>query len=243
MQNVRYLYRFRTNRSFPALSRCSADDDPGTGLAADGDSIGALNGFMEWDTTLTDQPAKWECTLRLRNLTSLWGPVVAPESVAVDVTPRRLQKLIVAPGAAFTWRATRVSDGVVAQGGAVTADSLGLVTVAALRVPRAGVVLTIEPAGALGVPAALGGAAIAIRLGAQPLRGRAELEISWPAWGPADAALLDVAGRRVRTLVAGESKPGRQRLIVDARDLPSGVLFLVARQGSLRATRRMVILH
>src|SRR5439155_20414108 len=34
MQDPQYLYRFRTNRSFPALSSCSADGDPGDGTAS-----------------------------------------------------------------------------------------------------------------------------------------------------------------------------------------------------------------
>ncbi len=244
MQNARDLYRFRTDRSYPALARGSADDDPGNGAATDGDSIGTLNGFAEWDTTLTDMPSKWECTLRLRNLTSLWGAAIAPESIAVDVTPRRLQRFNVTPGAPFAWRATRVIDGVIAQSGIVLADSLGLVTVTALRVPRSGVVLTLEPAGAVAVAMLpVSPAGIALRLGAQPLRGSADLEIAWPATGPADVALYDVAGRHLRTVFAGEARQDRHRVVIEANDLPAGVVFLVARQGPLRATARVIVLN
>src|SRR5439155_27216753 len=33
LQDPQVLHRFRTNRSFPALTHCSADDDPGDGNA------------------------------------------------------------------------------------------------------------------------------------------------------------------------------------------------------------------
>ena len=46
MQNPFYLYRFRTNKSFPAISRCSADDDPGDGSPTVGDSVGTVHGFV-----------------------------------------------------------------------------------------------------------------------------------------------------------------------------------------------------
>jgi hypothetical protein len=101
LMDYSYVYRFRSNLSFPALSNCSANGNPGDGYGADGDSIGTINGFVEWDAPLADSLARWKDRLRLRDLPTRWGPVVrAPDSVTVDVTPRRLQRFHVTAGAA-----------------------------------------------------------------------------------------------------------------------------------------------
>jgi hypothetical protein len=47
---------FRSDRSWPAFSHCSADGALGDGTPASGDSLGTLNGSMEWDPVVTDTP-------------------------------------------------------------------------------------------------------------------------------------------------------------------------------------------
>jgi dienelactone hydrolase len=243
MQNTRDLYRFRTDRSYPALSRCSADDDPGNGVAANGDSVGGLNAFAEWDTAIVDRPTSWECTLRLRDLVTLWGAVPAPESLAVDVTPRRLQRFAAAPGNSIAWQVRRVSDGVVTQSGTVVADSLGLVTVPAMRIVRAGVVVMLAAPSALDARESMPPDRIALRVAAQPIRGAASLRVAWPSAGRAEVELFDAMGRRVRTLFRGEVTSGTQALVLDAESLSAGVFFIVARQGDARLATRVVVIR
>lgn len=146
MQDPRYLYRFRTNLSYPALTHCTADSDPGDGHAASGDSVGTINGYVEWDTLLVDQPDLWRVTFTLRDLDTSWGPLPAPDTVTVDVTPRRLQQLVVTPGTSYRYTVTRVPDGGVLQAGTVVADTAGLVTVGGVMVTGQGSRLEIEPA-------------------------------------------------------------------------------------------------
>lgn len=242
IQGVRYLYRFRTNRSYPALSGCSADDDPGDGNAASGDSVGSLNGAIEWDPELLDTPTSWQVTLATRAQVTTWGVFPAPESLLVDVTPRRLQAFTVAPGGAYPWRVERLGDGALLATGVAVADTFGLVTVPGVRVLREGVRLLLGVAGALDA----GGAAVPARLAlAAPAvaRGRATLAVSWASAEPAEVAVFDLAGRRVRTLFAGVPSAAAQSLVLDLAGEPAGVLFVRARQGGAAATAKVVALR
>ena len=248
MQNTEYLYRFRTDLSFPALSNCSGDGNPGDGTAASGDSVGSINAYVEWDPAIVDQRQTWEVTLRLRDLTTLWGPVPAPESLAVDVTPRRLQALACVPDSVYSWQVTRLEDGAIVQQGAVTADPLGLITVPGVSVYRSGSRLTIqalrdyggpvtdvpgdrrEPAGAL------------LTLSPNPARSASLVRVAWPRAGEARVELYDTGGRLMRTLYRGTAA-GPLALRLDWRDTPAGLYFVVASQGGTRSTRRLVVLH
>ena len=243
MQDYAYVYRFRANLSFPALSNCSADGDPGDGHAAVGDSIGTINGFVEWAESVEDEPDAWRVILTLRDLTTLWGPVVrAPDSLTVDVTPRRLQRFRV--GEQNPWRVVRSSDGAIVQSGNIAADTIGVLTIPAVKVFRSGSQLEI-------------GQRLVTEVGAEtpppehsrpgiapvpcPLLGECALMIEWPRSGEATVAILDVAGRRVRTLFRGPADRGRQGVTLDSRGLHGGVYFVRAQQGGASAVRRVAI--
>src|SRR5258705_11626339 len=92
------LYRFRRDRSWPAFSHASCNDDPGTGDPATGDSIGSINGCVDWDDTIVDLADRWEVLIKPPAITTLSGVRPAPSFLTVDVTPKRLQKFIVHPG-------------------------------------------------------------------------------------------------------------------------------------------------
>jgi len=143
----------RRDRSLPAFTRCSLDDDVGTGTKLpepkdfknrwgrvlkdlyDGDSTGRINAHLRWQTeTIVDEPDRWEITVLLAS-----GKGGAPEDACtVDITPRRLQKLKVRPGQSFTWTAAPVGDGGKAASGDVKADKWGLVTLERVTVTRDG---------------------------------------------------------------------------------------------------------
>jgi hypothetical protein len=243
MQDLRSIYRYRLDRSYPALSHCSADFDPGDGTAASGDSVGTINGFVEWDTTLVDLPHRWQVRLYLRDLTTLWGTLPAPDSLTVDVTPRRLQHMLVTPGNLLAYTVARLPDSAVVQSGTVVADSLGLVTLPAAVVYRGGSLVALQLQGPVGVgPAPSGPAAPLVLLPRHPLRGSATLTVVWPHAGDARLDLLDVSGRLVRNLQRGPA-PATQSCRLDAAGLRSGVYFLLARQGPTTTVRRLVLLR
>ena len=248
MTQPSWLYRFRTDRSFPALSRCSADGDPGDGGAAGGDSVGTINGYVEWDTSFVDQPARWQVGLHTRDLTMRWGPAPGPDSATADVTPRRLQSFAVHPDSAYAWSVKRVADGAVVQQGTVVGDSLGLVTVPGVKIYRGGSLLRLSIPGTdwdavTGVsdrprpPARL-----ALALAPNPARGDATLSVRCPGGGEARVELFDPGGRRVREVYRGPGT-GTLTLRLDQRGLAGGLYFVVATQGGQRSIRRLVVLR
>lgn len=242
MQSPAYLDRFRTDRSFPALSGCDLDGDPGDGTPASGDSVGTLNGPVEWDVP-AETPSGWSVTLTLRALELTTSTVPAPESALVDVSPRRLQAFVIAPLAVVPYRIVRSADEAVLAAGMATADSFGVVTVPRVRVLRAGTRVELgAPAVATAAPA---GGPPRLRLScASPVRGGAfEAIVDWPAGGEGRLELLDVGGRRVLSLFEGGVAAGRQRYRARPGSLPPGLYFLSARCGDARSLRRVVALR
>ena len=60
--------------------------------------------------------------------------------------------------------------------------------------------------------------------------------------GEVGVDLLDLAGRRARTLFSGASR-GPATIALDPAGLAPGVYLVLARQGELRGTRRVVVIR
>ncbi len=120
----------RIDRSLPAFTRCSLDDNPGNGDPSDGDRKGQLNMYLRWDTgDIVDEQDRWEATV--------WLIDAAPrDACTADVTPRRLRKLRPRPGDAFRWSAASLGDGREIQSGAAEADPHGLLTLTGIRIAK-----------------------------------------------------------------------------------------------------------
>jgi hypothetical protein len=137
----------RMDRSLPAFTNCSLDDDPGTASKLksprqvtigsetkkdpyDGDSTGQVNLYLRWDSeTIVDTPGSWEITVALTE--------AAPESrCTVDITPRRLRQFSSRPRRKYKW--SNASQGRTTQSGQVIADEWGLVTLDKVVVTKAG---------------------------------------------------------------------------------------------------------
>jgi hypothetical protein len=126
---------FRRDESVPALSNASGN----AGIPPDGP--GGYNLSLEWSSSgndfagpPVDTPEQWAVVLR-----SMAG------AQTVDVTPRRLQQFDAVLGRAYTWQNIRLSDSVVIQEGAVTADTEGLIIIAGFEVGESGNQLIIRP--------------------------------------------------------------------------------------------------
>ncbi len=243
-QDFRYLYRFRTDLSFPALSNCSVDNNPGDGNPAVGDSVGCINGWVEWDTTATDRNVEWGMRLWTRSLPLEAGWVNGPESLKVDVTPRRLQQFKIIAGSQVRCTIVRNVDGAVVRDEVVTADGGNLITVRQAPIYRTGTTIHLQALGALAVdgPPPVSGR-IRLALTRNPVGPLAAIELSWPAAGEARLDVMDVSGRIVRTLFRGVAAQGPVRFTLATRDLGAGVYFLVASQHNARAIERAVVLH
>jgi hypothetical protein len=99
-----------------------------------------------------------------------------------------------------------------------------LTTVTAVE-PNAGV-----DAFALGAPAP------------NPAAGRSLLTFAIPTRTPVHLSLLDVQGREVELLADGVREPGRYTAALEASDLRAGIYFVRMQAGSMRLTRRVVVI-
>ncbi|MCS6917234.1 MAG: MopE-related protein [Chitinophagales bacterium] len=97
-------FRYRTNVSYPAFSNCSANEDPGQGNDVTGDSVGSVNGYLDWSNPLSDDSLQWQIKIFMRDLPTINGSKVAPDSCTVDLTPRRRQGFRPAPGSWVRWQ-------------------------------------------------------------------------------------------------------------------------------------------
>ncbi|MFM7232666.1 MAG: T9SS type A sorting domain-containing protein [bacterium] len=168
----------------------------------------------------------------------------APESLTVDVTPRRTQRFRPAVGQRVAWRVTRLSDGALLQSDTVTVDALGRVTVPGARVRSGGTRLVLQTiAGVLAVPGQGGAANLLLAPFVSPTRTRAELAGTWAQSGPAELALYDVTGRRTRTWVSGPVTAGPWRVTADLGGLGPGVYLVRAEQAGVARTRRLILLR
>jgi len=199
---------------------------------------------MDWDPAVVDLPDQWQAKLLTRDLTTLWGTLPAPESLTVDVTPRRVQHLDPAPGSLLHWTATRTSDGAQVQSGTVLLDSLGRVTVPSVKVYRTGTTLVVLLPAFAAVPGAPPHAArLTFAPPPNPAGRRVTLAVEWPLAGRARLELFDTSGRRVRTLLDGETVAGPWHCDVDLAGLAPGVYLARADASGQRATRRLVVLR
>ncbi|HUM47868.1 MAG TPA: T9SS type A sorting domain-containing protein, partial [Chitinophagales bacterium] len=98
------LLRFSTKLSYPAFSNCNMNDDPGDEINPlppyyDGDTIGSVNGVLNWvDNTIAETANSWQTEVYSSQFLltdSTWYPFTGlPKYVKADITPRRLQQFV-----------------------------------------------------------------------------------------------------------------------------------------------------
>ena len=245
MVDPAYLYRFRSDRSYPAFTNCSLDDDPGTGVFASGDTIGTINGFMEWDTTLVDLPDMWQATLRMRSLYADGNITLpAPDSCLADVTPNRVQRLTFTPGTSVPFSVRRMPDYAVIQSGLAPVDALGRPTALQVRIKKTGVLITFgrQPSFLLDAGTPPPASRMRLALSANPVRGVLRLSTAWTAGTAGRVDLLDIAGRIVKPIYAGPRPPAGE-LAVDTGRLAPGLYLVHASAGTEHVTERVVVIH
>lgn len=126
----------RLDQSYPAFSNCSIDHDSGDGDVNDGDPIGTINGYLQWDpTSIEDSEYRWSIVLSLH-------PDAPGSKCTVDVTPRRLQTFAPSPGMSFQYEVLSNSGDSLASG-SILVDGNGIVTVLAVPVSVLGTRLVL----------------------------------------------------------------------------------------------------
>ncbi len=238
------LYKYRADRSYPAFSNCSVNSNFGNGDALTADPIGNINGAMDWDETALDETeVHWGTTLRARALVTADGTLGAPESLVVDVTPRRLQRFIIAEHVSYRYEVRRVDDGALTQSGFATPDPDAVLTLPQIKVYRSGVRLSVFPNSTTGVnPGSPARSQPHVSLSRNPVQVKASLRIEWPGVGEAFVELFDPQGRRVRTEFQGIAKGVTERTFNTA-GLAPGLYLVSARQGASHMTRRVTVIR
>ena len=133
------------DKTVPAFTYCSLDNNPGNGNPAVGDSTGGLNQYLWFEQNgSTDTASTWEMTCLLISS----APAV---TCTVDITPRRCQAFKPAVGTVCNWTNTDVGTGTVIASGTATVDANGLVTLPQVTVGKSKNRISIT------VPAALVG--------------------------------------------------------------------------------------
>ena len=129
------------NKTLPAFTYCSLDNNPGDGTDSNGDASGMLNGYMLWQPQdSTDTAGKWE-------ITSLLISAAPAATCTVDITPRRCQAFRPTAGTICAWTNTDVTTGSTLASGTVTVDANSLVTVPQATVTKSKTRLTIKIVG------------------------------------------------------------------------------------------------
>jgi hypothetical protein len=127
----------RLDRTLPAFTNCSLDEDPGDGDPATGAREGGSNLHLYWDPeSSADEVGRWSMVLKLNKQ--------APkDDCTVDVTPRRCFQFRAREGAKVRWK-TLSAAGAEIQSGESVADRWGLVTAVGVQVNKQGTRLTME---------------------------------------------------------------------------------------------------
>jgi hypothetical protein len=142
------MLNLKSDQSLPAFTRCSLDDNYGSGAELspprrfelrpgrfktdfyDGDHEGQLNQYLFWETAdIVDESGRWEMTIGLI-------PQAPKDDCAVDVTPRRTRKFNPSPGIMVDW--VNLSGGREVQRGQAVVDEYGLVTIPKVSVGKGG---------------------------------------------------------------------------------------------------------
>lgn len=242
-RDPRLLYRYRNDRSYPAISNCSTDDDPGDGVYNHGAMLGTIHGYVQWDSLLTDTPLRWSVGLQLKSLQLQDRVLAPPDSATMDVTPRRLQHFALSPGNEIIYLVVRNSDNAFIQIGSVTVAADGTVTIPAVRVYPAGVKLSLASTVSTGVGGALTPLRPGITFARTPARGPTAFRIVWPAYGSARADLYDVSGRAVRSLYRGAASAAPTSLTLETANLAPGLYMVGAEVAGRRVSGRIVVLR
>ncbi len=118
------------NRSVPAFTNCSQDDDMGDGDPLVGDDAGYINRYLLWQTSdIVDVEGTWAMTVHLIAASPL-------DACTVDITPRRCQYFAPAAATVCDWSNTDVASSNVIESSTAVVDAYGLVTLTGITVSK-----------------------------------------------------------------------------------------------------------
>ena len=113
-----YTERFALNKSYPAFSNFSLNDNIGSGARADGDLTGFINYGLDWDI-IKDKESRYEAVIKTGYIKSA--------GATVDITPRRTQLFKPKPGSKVM-ACNQDMNGKVIEKKTLTVDARGDIT-------------------------------------------------------------------------------------------------------------------
>ncbi|MBX7110032.1 MAG: putative metal-binding motif-containing protein, partial [Chitinophagales bacterium] len=139
--------RFSLAHSYPAFSYCSINQNPGNGTPSNGDMIGALNGYLDWNNEgIVDISTNYDITCFVKDMYA-GGVLMANQydSCTTNITFRRLQQFKPQVGQVVTWT-VRKNNGNVVQQGTFTYNG-GPITLTGIKIYRVGSKISLSVPG------------------------------------------------------------------------------------------------
>lgn len=226
--------RFYSNRSYPAFSYCSINQNPGNGLPTDGDPYGAINGYLDWkDKSISDKPCGYSIKCFIKDLYVGGQPaVIQYDSCFTDITVRRTQQFHPDSGQTINWTNYGAGNQLL-QSGSFVYDG-GLITLYKVKIKKTNSLITLTiPNCRLGAEESTEGVSCNNNLSVfpNPLSDAATVSFSLDQSQNVALKIFDVTGRLMRTLATETMDAGTHQLQWNARDekgnvLNSGIYFL-----------------
>lgn len=243
--NFQFFTRYRTNLSYPAFSNCSANDNPGNGTPTNGDSIGQINGHLDWNDDIIDTLNKWEITLKTKELITVYDTLDAPDSCTADVTLRRLQKFNPSVGHLIQW--TNTKNNVVMQQGTFTYTG-GLITIPNVKIYKLTNKLSLinETIGIKNINGTVPEKYLLYQNYPNPFNAVTSIKFQVASVGQSSQTVtlkvFDLLGREVATLVNEKLQPGTYEVKFDAGNLSSGIYFYKLKTENFTETRKLILI-
>jgi hypothetical protein len=237
--NFRFFTRYRTNLSYPSFTNCSFNDNPGNGTPSNGDPIGSINGHLDWNDNIVDMANKWEISLKLKDLSTLSGTDVAPDSGTTDITLRRLQLFRVPPRSTVSWENRR--NNIVVQRGSFAYDS-GLVTIPGVRVYKdsSRLAVTYSPV-SIAEQHSLPDKFALLQNYPNPFNPSTTIPYELPKRSHVVLDVYNMLGMQVSELVNEERPAGVHAVQFNGSGLASGVYFYRLQTGAFVQTKKCVL--
>jgi hypothetical protein len=238
--NFSFFIRYRTNLSCPAFSNCSINDNPGNGNPSNGDAIGSINGHLDWNDNIVDLANRWEITLRLKDLSTIYGSDIAPDSATTDVTLRRLQAFNVPVGYRINWENRR--NNIVVQQASFVYDG-ALITIPGVRVYKDSSRLSITYS-----PVSVAEQNVLPREFAlsqnypNPFNPNTTIHYSLPHISFVTLTVYNTLGQQVAQLVNEQQQAGYHDVVFRGDGLSSGVYFYRIQAGDFVASKKLLLL-
>jgi hypothetical protein len=109
--------RYHTTKSYPAFSNCSINQNPGNGNKNNGDPYGALNGYLDFNDSITDEHCEYDVTVFVKDF--YVGGVLDPNqynTCTTDIAFRRLQHFAPANGVKVKWKNYDSTNAIIQSG-------------------------------------------------------------------------------------------------------------------------------